>query len=65
MTELQPCPCGKTPTELHVDSAGVKWAFASGNCCNEWHIEFRNQYAQEYEQIHKLANEAWNRTPRA
>lgn len=44
---LATCPCGKTPKELSVEDAnqGGKWAFVSGDCCGEWKIEFRTNYA--------------------
>lgn len=65
---MKPCPCGKTPNELHVTDAaqGGKWAFASGDCCGEWNIEFRTEYnIIGGEACAELAIIAWNDTPRA
>ena len=43
--KLLPCACGKIPSSLNLYEAGsAKWAFASGSCCGEWHIEFRTGY---------------------
>lgn len=66
--EIKPCPCGKVPTELFLADAnqGMKWAFASGDCCGEWIIEFRTNYATlDSDECKRLALEAWNGTPRA
>ena len=65
---LAACPCGKVPDELAImdGGQGSKWAFASGSCCGEWHIEFRTNYhALDSDACKKLAREAWNGTPRA
>ncbi len=62
---LKHCPCGKTPEYLLIDRYGSKWAFVCGNCCNEWHIEFRLQYNNsDSPEGMKLAIEAWNESPR-
>lgn len=66
--ELKPCPCGETPTKLHVCDAaqGGKWAIASPDCCGEWETEFRTDYyALDSDECKKLAYEAWNRLPRS
>lgn len=69
MTELMPCPCGQTPTELHVTSHDFdhpKWAMASGNCCNDWNVEFRNEWARiGSTKCAENAARAWNAAPRA
>jgi hypothetical protein len=62
---LKPCPCGETPESLHIDQLGTKWAYASGNCCNEWNIEFRLQYETDAEEAQKIAADYWNQTVRA
>jgi len=62
---LKPCPCGKTPAELHLDCPErCKWGYASGDCCNEWIVEFRNQYTTNPETSMLRAVERWNATPR-
>lgn len=63
---LKPCPCGKTPTALHLTDNGCKWTYASGNCCNMWDTEFRTQYAKlDSDECMVHAIEAWNAAPRA
>ena len=65
MTDPLPCPCGKTPTGLYVtETRSVKWAFVYGECCGDWHIEFRTNYT-EGDELMKHATEAWNNAPRA
>lgn len=64
---LQPCPCGRTPTRLSVeaDHDRPKWAYVSGNCCGEWSIEYRNAYTMlNTPEADKIAMQAWNRAPR-
>jgi len=66
--DLRPCPCGETPEALTlVEGSSCKWAFVSGNCCNEWLIEFRTDYcnldASEPE-IEERMIAAWNNAPR-
>lgn len=42
---LKRCPCGKIPNSLLItEGYNVKWAWVSGDCCNEWNIEFRTNY---------------------
>ena len=68
MEELKPCPCGKVPTKVFATDAGQggKWANVSGDCCGEWSIEFRTQYAAlGSSECMNLAVEAWNEAPRA
>lgn len=65
--ELKQCPCGKTPTALNLmgNGQGVKWAWASGNCCSEWWIEFRTGYESlESEKCMEYAIKSWNETVR-
>ncbi len=64
-TELKQCPCGKIPGKLVIVVENLqKWSFACGNCCHDWHIEFRSDYAIGDELMEK-AIEAWNNTCRA
>lgn len=66
MNELKMCPCGMVPSQIDIFAGqGSKWAYAAGNCCNEWHIEFRTQYHDlESDECMRLAINAWNNTPR-
>lgn len=67
MDDLEPCPCGKTPTKLVImGSAPCKWAHASGDCCGEWMIEFRSNYlAFDDATCIAHARAAWHDAPRA
>jgi len=61
MQNLKPCPCGKIPDTLLIADNGVKWAYAFGDCCNEWHIEFRTAYNLiDSKECMALAVTAWN-----
>lgn len=66
---LLPCPCGEVPTELIVTSHEgdwPKWAMASGNCCSDWHVEFRNDWKQiGSPECADRAARAWNKAARA
>ena len=67
MSKLKRCPCGEIPTTLILadNGQGGKWATASGDCCNEWSIEFRTYYAElDSDDCMDTAIEAWNNTPR-
>jgi hypothetical protein len=66
VSDLLPCPCGKTPQSLNIISLNQsKWGRVSGNCCGEWEIEFRQQYLEiDSEECKALAIEAWNSAPR-
>ena len=67
MKELKPCPCGETPTKLHITDAGQggKWALASGDCCGEWIVEFRTgNYALDHIKCYRRGMEYWNDAPR-
>ena len=62
--KLAMCPCGQHPEELHLENSfAEKWSRVSGDCCNEWTIEFRSQYKIDDEKM-RLAVEAWNESPR-
>ncbi len=64
--ELKPCPCGQTPESLGLADNGAKWAYAYGDCCSEWHIEFRTQYHElDTDACMELAIEAWNESSRS
>lgn len=65
--KLLPCPCGKTPTELCLtEGSTLKWGWASGNCCNEWCIEFRTvNYQPDSQETIDQAIKCWNESPRA
>lgn len=61
-----PCPCGKVPTKLVItcEDRG-KYGYVGGDCCNEWQIEFRNQYCQHRTQEQSIrAEAAWSSAPR-
>lgn len=64
---LAPCPCGETPCTLSIiPGFSSKWAWACGDCCGDWHIEFRTQYKNlETPECYELAREAWNGTDRS
>lgn len=66
MSNLEQCPCGRQPPKLLVDGSDrAKWAYVTGDCCGEWHIEFRNQYAPiPSDESMQLAVDAWNAAPR-
>lgn len=64
---LQACPCGQVPAALGVASheARPKYAYAFGECCGEWHIEFRADYAElGSPEMLARAGDAWNNTQR-
>jgi len=67
LNDLLSCPCGQIPSSLYISEGQCsKWAYVSGNCCNEWNIEFRTQYlALDSEECMKLAIEEWNDATRA
>lgn len=60
--ELKPCACGKIPEDIGVMESGTsKWAWAYGDCCGEWNVEFRTNYHEVgSEECKKLAVEGWN-----
>lgn len=60
---LLQCPCGEHPAELIVMDSGQggKWAFVYGDCCGDWHVEFRADYHDpESDECMLLARDAWN-----
>ena len=63
---LKPCPCGETPTELHLDTGNCsKYAYASGDCCNGWSVEFRTNYHTiAAPECMEIAVDCWNETKR-
>lgn len=65
--ELLPCPCGEIPANVRPigDAVRAKYAEASGDCCGEWIIEFRNSYETDMAAICANAVRAWNDAPRA
>jgi hypothetical protein len=65
--KLKPCFCGEIPTELILmpSDGSYKYAFACGNCCGDWSIEFRTNYKKlESPECMELAIKAWNNSPR-
>ncbi len=63
--KLKPCPCGKTPKELAINTTDCKWFHAGGSCCGEWEIEFRSNYTDATSgAAMELAIAAWNDAPR-
>ena len=68
MSDLKPCPCGKTPERLivHAEHSCPKWAWVTGSCCDGWGLEFRNDYAwQDSQEQMQKAIDAWNTMERA
>lgn len=51
MTNLKPCPCGKTPTRVYNIEGNLY-----GDCCNRWGV---HRYTEED------WTAAWNAAPRA
>lgn len=64
--ELKACPCGKTPKLLGIqEGSTVKWAWAYGNCCSDWNVEFRTGYKPtDSDECMEYAIEAWNSAQR-
>jgi len=67
MSDLKPCPCGKTPTTIDLNGwyPMQKWTVAMPDCCNEWMFEFRSGYSKDQFEVEQWAKEAWNEMPRA
>lgn len=66
MSDLKPCPCGKTPTSIHYQGdTRQKWTEGYAGCCGEWLFEFKTNYETNKAKIDKMAVEAWNALPRA
>ena len=65
MEELAKCPCGQRPTELCINGDREKWSHVSGNCCDEWSVEFRSEwYRNDDPELMELAIKAWNKAQR-
>ena len=67
MSDLKKCPCGKVPERLIITDAGQggKWAYAYGDCCSTWEIEFRTgYYALDSDECMRAAIAFWNDAPR-
>jgi len=66
--QLKKCPCGETPTALNIEpqeSTAGKRGYVSGNCCDEWLVEFRLGYNKpDSKEAKELAIKAWNSAPR-
>ena len=65
---LRPCGCGKTPEKLCIyeSSSTCKYFWVSGDCCGDWHIEFRTDYHNaDSPECMELATKAWNSVSRA
>lgn len=69
MSDLEPCPCGKTPEKLFItDGHLARYSWASPDCCGEWAIEFDNHYqtmSTDANDVMDLAVAAWNEASRA
>ena len=66
MSALKQCPCGQIPEKLAIVGGHTeKYAYVVGECCGEWHIEFRTDYQPRgSSELHNLAEAAWNGAPR-
>jgi len=66
LLKLKPCPCGDTPGRLYIcESGSSSWAYATGDCCGEWNIEFRTSYNDlASPECMDYAIEEWNKAPR-
>lgn len=67
MEKFKACPCGKIPTELEIysEDPSDKWAYVSGDCCDQWVINFRKNYLfLDSSECIELAGEAWNTAKR-
>lgn len=67
---LKQCPCGKTPESLIIQACdgnrNPKWAMVGGDCCDEWLVEYRNQYVDiDSDEAMLKAVAAWNDAPRS
>lgn len=64
---LATCPCGQIPPRLVLCGEGErpKYAYVSGYCCGEWHVEFRSEWRDlTGDETMALARAAWNRAQR-
>lgn len=66
MRALKPCPCGKTPNDLVINGVMTdRYMYVTGNCCDEWSVEFRAGYFDPAtSSCLLLAIVAWNGAPR-
>ncbi len=66
MEKLKKCPCGKFPQKLHtIQGETAKWGYASGDCCDDWNVEFRTvNYDFSSKESYKSAVGYWNNAPR-
>lgn len=63
--ECAACPCGEIPEKLCITEQCGKHALVGGNCCGDWHVEFRTKYHPiGSPELSALALEAWNAAPR-
>ena len=63
--EFASCPCGEIPERLFVTEQCGHQALVGGNCCGDWHVEFRTKYqAIGSPELTVLALAAWNAAPR-
>ena len=63
---LNPCPCGETPEGLYIEMPERgKYGRASGQCCAEWGVEFKNNFEADGNKTMLKAAKAWNEAPRA
>jgi hypothetical protein len=65
--QLLPCPCGKTPDRLTItaETRTPKYAHCSGDCCGDWLIEFRADYAEpDTNACQSRAAASWNAAAR-
>jgi hypothetical protein len=69
-SKLKPCPCGKTPKELHMTEADTfKSRYIGGDCCGDWDIYAKVVYSRSEEDdkelIYERCVEEWNAAKRA
>ncbi len=72
MSDLKPCPCGKTPEKLHItEGSTFRWRYVEGGCCGCWMIEVRINTMRntattksDSELDYAECAEAWNNQPR-
>ena len=66
MTDLKPCPCGKTPEKLEIDGDEFwRESYVQGDCCGEWAIQYHNHcITDKQEENVKRATKAWNSATR-
>jgi len=64
--DLNHCPCGEKPEGLYIEMPERgKYGRATGQCCAEWSVEFRNGYEANPDKTLAKAAKAWNDAPRA